>query len=82
MSDNMYNNIDLIVEVECTSSDKMLGGLLLKGKRYTATKMLNIGDFKLKEDDTGNIGYYKCKYFKVTKIIKCDYSIKIGDTFT
>ena len=43
--------------------------------------MLNIGDFRIKSDDNGNSRLYKCKFFKVTKIIKCDYDIFVGSTF-
>lgn len=77
----MHDGVDLIIEVECISNDEMLKGLLTKGNKYIAIRKLNIGDFKIESDDNGNKKLYKCEYFKVTKIIECDYCIKVGDTF-
>ena len=75
----MYEGVDLRIEVECISDDKILKGLLTKGNKYIATRRLNIGDFKIELDDKMNNRLYKCKYFKVTKIIQCDYCINVGD---
>ena len=77
----MKKGVDLLIESECINDDEVLNGLLTKGKKYIATEMLNIGDFRIKSDDNGNSRLYKCKFFKVTKIIKCDYDIFVGSTF-
>lgn len=78
----MRNGVDLRIEVECISDDKILNGLLTKGEKYIATKLLNIGDFKIEADDTGKSRLFRSRYFKVTKIIECDYCICVGDTFS
>lgn len=78
----MYKGVDLRIEIECISDDEILKGLLTKGSKYIAIRKLNIGDFKLETDDVGNSRMYKCEYFKVTKIIECDYCINVGDSFS
>lgn len=77
----MYNGIDLRIEIECISDDKILNGLLTKGNKYIAIRRLNIGDFLIENDDNGKKRYYKCQYFKITKIFECDYFFHVGDTF-
>lgn len=76
----MNNGVDLRIEVECISDDEMLKGLLTKGHKYIATRKL-ISDFKIENDNTGKSRYFRCNYFKVTKIIECNYCIDVGDTF-
>lgn len=75
----MYNGIDILIEAECISEHKVLKGLLTKGDTYIVTKKLNIGDFKIQKDDRGKSNFYRCEYFKVTKIIDCNYDIFVGD---
>lgn len=78
----MRNWVDLRIELECISDDKLLKGLLTKGNKYIATKLLNIGDFEIEADDTGKTRLYRRSYFKVTELIECDYCISVGDTFS
>lgn len=77
----MREGIDIRIIVECISDSKTIKGLLTKGKTYTVTRKLNIGDFQIECDDNGDRELYKCEYFKVVEIVKCNYDIFVGDIF-
>jgi hypothetical protein len=52
------------INVECTSNDKVVNGLLTYGKIYKCIASNNYKDIKLVSDDQNNSRWFKEEFFK------------------
>ena len=50
--------------IECISDDKIISGLLTKGKQYECIAFNDIGDCQIKLNDKSETQWYKTEFFK------------------